>query len=895
VPLAAGTRLGPYEIVAPIGAGGMGEVYRARDTRLDRTVAVKVLPPQLAERPEARERFEREARAVASLNHPHICALHDIGKQDGIEYLVMEYLEGATLGKRLSEGPLPIAEVLTYAIQIAWALDAAHRQGVVHRDLKPSNVMLTKTGAKLLDFGLARIGVARPDAAMSALPTRDAPLTTAGSVLGTFQYMAPEQLHGQEADARADIFSFGAVLYEMATGRKAFEARSQASLIGAILHTEPPAISSVQADVPRPLDHLVTRCLAKNPEERWQAAHDLMLELKWIAEAPSSTPVVAPAPTPAPPAPAPRPVLPWAIAAALMVAVIALAVAYFLRPAPDDRAIQFSVLPPEKAAYPALSGPPVISSDGRRLAFVSTGPDGRQLIWIRPLDSRAAHPLAGSEGAVFPFWSPDSRFLGFFAAGKLKKIDVSGGPAQTIADAPNPRGGTWSRQGVIVFSPSVSRPLLRVSAAGGPAAPVTAPETDGATLNYWPSFLPDGRRFLYFRRTNQPDASGAYLGSLDSKDSSLLVRGNSGAVYSPAPGGGYLLFARERALMAQPFDAAGGRTTGESFAVADQVGFDLNNGAFLSVSDDGVLVYRSEAAGQKTQFAWFDRDGRQIRALTSPGDHARPALSPDETTVAFERDDHQAGAPDIWLLDLARGAASRFTFDPGLDQFPVWSHDGSRIVFSSNRSGRLELYHKPSSGAGTEQPLLQSPLPKWPVAWSRDGRYLAFVQLDPKTSYDIWVLPLTGDAKPYPVAQSPFGELRPDFSPDARWIAYVSDETGRYEVYVQSFAPGEKSLGRWQVSTGGGFQPRWRRDGKELFFSAPDRKLMAVDVQAGPGPFKAGVPRALFDAKLDTGLGIRTLYYPSADGKRFFINTPVEESTAAPMHVVVNWTATIRK
>jgi len=914
--LSPGARLGPYEILAPIGAGGMGEVYKGCDTRLDRIVAIKVLPRQVAERPEFRQRFEREARAVAALNHPHICTLHDIGEHEGIHFLVMEYLEGETLAALLTRGALAIDQALRYAIEVADALAQAHRRGVFHRDLKPGNIMLTgapgASRTKLLDFGLAKLRdpAAGPVVALSALPTEADALTTKGSILGTIQYMPPEQLEGKDTDGRSDIFSFGAVLYEMVTGRKAFDGASHASVIGAILHTDPPALSSLQPMSPPALDRLVKACLAKRPDERRQTAQDVLLDLKWMAEASAPVPQSAPA-APAL-APARRPFGWMAATAALALALAGVGAFQAFRKSPETRTLKLSLLPPENSSFSFLN----LSPDGRRLAFVATDSSGKTLLWVRPLDSLTGQPLAGTDGANFPFWSPDSRFLGFFAEGKLKKIEVTGGPPLALCDAPIARGGSWNREGVIVFVRGASAPLSRVSAAGGEDRPLTTLDRSRQeTSHRFPYFLPDGRHFLYVVRSGQPENRGNYLGSLDEKADSLarrrLLGDDSSAVYAPPlkAGSGHLLFRRAGVLLAQPFDAQKLQLAGDPFPITEKVGVEFAGRATVSVSDNGLLVYDTSGGVDGRSLVWFDRQGKQLGSVGEPTFAVQPWLSPDEKRVAVERAESQIGTLDIWLLELSREVNSRFTFDPAGDWLPVWSPDGSRIVFASLRDGQANLYQKMASGAGQEEPLLKTNESKNPTDWSADGRFLAYQQQDPKTKWDLWVLPLSGPEgggalrpdKPVVFLQTPFDEEHAHFSPGtggapggaSRWMAYTSNESGIQQVYVQPFpATGAK----WQVSKNGGQFPKWRRDGKELFFLSADRKLMAVDVKtgaAGAANFEAGAPRALFQTR---PTGVFTRYAVTRDGQRFLMPiAKVEETASTPATLVINWAAGAKK
>lgn len=878
--LKPGTKLGPYEVLSQIGAGGMGEVYRARDTRLDRAVALKVLSSHLSSNPDLKQRFEREARAVSSLNHPHICTLYDIGQQDGVDYFVMEYLEGETLSERLKRGALPTEQVLRYAIEIADALEKAHRQGVVHRDLKPGNIMLTKSGTKLLDFGLAKSVTGAPaDPGLTGLPTQNLSLTSPGTILGTFQYMAPEQLEGKEVDARTDIFAFGATLYETATGRAAFEGKSQASLIAAILEHEPPPITTIQPMYPPALDRVVKTCLAKDPNERWQTAHDMLLELKWVTEGGTQ-----------PAAPVTRlkrrEHLGWIVAAVLFLVALALVWLYVRRSPAEMSAIRFTVPAPERASFGDTLA---ISPDGRSLAFVATDSEGRNRLWLRPLDSLAAQALPGTEGATFPFWSPDGHFIGFFADNKLKKIEVSGGPPQTLCDASQEaRGGAWNRDGIIIFAPSFTDPLYKISSAGGPATPVT--ELDASlkeTSHRLPHFLPDGRHFVYFARCSMKENEAVYVGLLDSKDRKRLFAGDSHVAYA-APG--HLFFIRERTLMAQPFSSDKLQFTGEPFRVAEGVipfGESGPTGyAPFSVSDNGVLAYRT-GGDLNTQLVWVDRSGKQLGPASPPGMYLEPWLSPDEKRVAVSQTDSQTKSNDIWLIDLYRGLQTRFTFHPAYDSAPLWSPDGSRIVFASFRKGQVDLYQKVSSGAGSEELLLESKGNKFPDDWSRDGRFLIFGSVNPKTKFDLWVLPLFGDRKPTPFLQSEFNETHGRLSADGRWLAYVSDESGRAEVYVQTFPV---SGGKWQISSSGGDQPAWRRDGKELFYLAADKKIMAVGVKAG-STFESEAPRPLIQTRVrdNTLTGDRNSYAVTSDGQRFLVVTPVSNSSPSPITVVLNW------
>jgi eukaryotic-like serine/threonine-protein kinase len=882
--LSPGTRLGPYELLAPVGAGGMGEVYRAKDTRLDRTVAVKVLPAHLSASAESRQRFEREAKTISQLSHPHICALYDVGNQDGVEFLVMEYLEGETLSDRLLKGALPFEQVLRFGIEIADALDKAHRQGIVHRDLKPGNVMLTKSGVKLLDFGLAKAIAPTSPQQLTSFPTQQA-LTQEGTILGTFQYMAPEQLEGRDADARTDIFAFGTVLYEMATGQKAFSGRTQASLIAAIIERVPPAISTISPMTPPAFDRVVKTCLEKDPEDRWQTAHDVMLELKWVAEGGSAAglpaPVVARRKS--------REKLAWGLAALFAVGMIAAAVGAvrFWRAAAQTRTIRASVLPPPKSSFRffGLSGAMALSPDGRFLAYVAANPEGRRVLWVRPLHSMTEQALAGTEDATFPFWSPDSRHIGFFANDRLKKIAVVGGPALTICPAVDGRGGAWSRDGSILFALRNS-PIYRVPETGGSAVEITKLDASRAdTSQRWPVVLPDGRHFLYLAspQGSASESNALFFASLDGKENRKLLQP---APMNAAYASGHLLYARESTLLAQPFDPDRGRFRGEAFPVAENLFVDsLFSRAAFAASDNGVLAYQTGEALVGAIYTWYDRTGKPIAPATNEPLVARGfRLSPDDGRLAAGVFDLAGGNIDVWVVDLKRGTRSRLTFEPTVEASPVWSPDGARIAFSSDRKGQ-PLIVKSASGTGAEEILFRSDEPKNPSSWSADGRYLLFSRTLSKTKTDVWVLPLSGDRKPFPLVQSEFIDRNGQFSPDGRWVAYVSDESGRLEIYVVPFpGPG----GKWQISTGGGATPHWSADGRELFYTSPNLELMAVEIKPGP-EFEVSPPKLLFTLSSLTAQGS---YDVSADGRRFLQGVS-REAAPTPVTLVLNWTSEI--
>lgn len=882
MPLSMGEKLGPYEILSAIGAGGMGEVYKARDTRLSRMVAIKVLPEHLASNAEARQRFEREAQAVSSLNHPHICTLYDVGRQDGSDYLVMEYLEGETLAARLRKGPLPAPQALEYGVQITMALAEAHKQDVFHRDLKPGNIMLTKTGAKLLDFGLAKL--ARAEAAPGAdQPTVSADLTAKGTLLGTLPYMAPEQLEGKEADARSDIFAFGAVIYEMLAGRRAFEGKSQASVMAAILEHDPPPISTLQPLTPPALDRVTKTCLAKDPDDRWQTARDLKRELGWIASAPESG-----SPAPASFTAASRyGSLPW-IAAAVALIALAIPAARHLRETP----------PPETRVdivTPATDSPTsfALSPDGRKIVFGAWG-DGASRLWLRSLATTAAQPLAGTEGATVPFWSPDSRSIGFFAGNALKRLDLGGGAPQTLAPAVAGRGGTWNAEGVIVFAPSLSTPLMRVSATGGTAVAVTTlgPQQRG---HHAPFFLPDGRRLLFYM-PGAPDMAGIYLGALDGRAPTRLTPADGSGAYL----GGWLLWVRAGTLVAQRLDGTKAALTGEPVTVAEGVPVDITlSRSAVSVAATGLVAYRT-GGGSQRQLTWVDRSGTARGTVGAPDATLdAPRVSPDGHRVIVGRD--VQGNVDLWLLDGAR--MSRFTFDPAWDTRPVWSPDGARIVFRSHRSGSGDLYQKLTSGAGVEEPLVASDQIKTAYSWSADGRFLLYSILDLKGDVDLWIVPMAGDRTPSVFLKTPFREGYGAFSPDARWVAYQSNESGRPEIYVRPFVPpgaagtaAAATGSQWQVSTAGGITPAWRPDGKELYYLNPAGAMMAAPIAVSGATLEPGAPVVLFPTRIFGGGvdGQQGRQYDVAPDGRFLINMELG-SAAAPITLIQNWNPAVKK
>jgi Tol biopolymer transport system component/predicted Ser/Thr protein kinase len=887
--VSAGTRLGPYEILAPIGAGGMGEVYKARDTRLDRTVAIKVLPSHLSENVEFKQRFEREAKAISALSHPHICALYDVGNADGVEYLVMEYLEGETLADRLTKGALPPDQALRVGIEIADALDRAHKQGIVHRDLKPGNVMLTKSGVKLLDFGLAKhraLGVDSQISQLSSLPTELTPhnLTEQGTIMGTFQYMSPEQLEGKEADARTDIFAFGCVLYEMACGRKAFSGKSRASMIAAILERDPPPISSIAPMTPPALDRVVKTCLAKEPDDRFQTAHDAKLQLEWIVEGGSQA--GAPAIVVARRKSRER----WAWIAAGILGAAALALGYVAQrnSARAPVMVQTSILPPEKSRFDFTAGSMALSPDGTRLAFVAPDASGKNALWVRPLAGLSAQPLAGTEGAENPFWSPDSLRIAFFAGGKLKKIDASGGPSETICEAQVGRGGSWNREGTIIFAPNFNSGLAKVAAAGGTPVPVTKLDAGRKENTHrWPWFLPDGRHFLFANRMAgsgaTPQRTEIWVGSLDGKIAELVHDVDSNVQYAS----GHVLFVREGTLLAQRFSPGSRKLAGDSFPVAEHLqnlnGYSLS---MFSVSDSGALVYTGGGSIGLSQLAWLDRTGRQLETVGNPGMIARPRLSHDEKRIVMDIRDAASGNTDVWVFDIARRTQTRLTFAPGIDAYPIWSPDDARIVFTSDRKNPGDLYEKSSAGTGEEKIVLSSDVLKAPFSWSADGTRIAFQSFNTKTASrtgDLGTYSFA-DGKASPYLETEFNEGEPSFSPDGKWISYVSNESGKNEIYVRSFPD---TGGKWQISTASGEDPLWSRDGTEIFYDS-GTKLIAVPVKTAPA-FEAGTPQLLFEARIRQDQGLQ--YDVSGDGKKILLDEDVTQAAETPITLVQNWLA----
>ena len=882
----SGAKLGPYEIVAPLGAGGMGEVYRARDTRLERTVAIKILPAHLSDDPEAKERFDREARAISSLSHPNICHLYDVGVQDGTSYLVLEYLEGETLAERLRKGPLPVEQFLKAGIEICEGLEKAHRSGVVHRDLKPGNIMLTKSGTKLMDFGLAKaIPMAAPSSGPTATfrtPATSQPVTARGTVVGTFQYMAPEQLLGQEADARSDLFSLGAVLYEMFTAQRAFEGKNPVSVASAILEREPPPISSIKPMAPPALDHVIARCLAKDPEERWQTARDVGLELKWISETASESGGTVPLAT--------RSRfghwLGWGVAGMLALAAIGLAIGFVLRTPKPTQPMRLSADIGADAKIDTGHGPAVVlSPDGTRLAFVASAPEQPRRIYVRSLDELQATALPGSENAEAPFFSPDGRWLGFFADRKLKKISVEGGAAVNICDAPDGGGGaSWSENGTIVFVPGLRTALSQVSSGGGAPRGLTVLDPpEGEVTQMWPQWLPGSKAVLFTssgQTTNFEDADIVTY-TISSGQRKTVLHSAYYARYLP---GGHILYMHEGTLFLQPFDPRSLQVTGTPVPVHDGVSANPGNGsAQFSVSDTGTMAYvAGRSQRQLATIDWMDRRGNFTPLRETPGDYYAPALSPDGKRLAVAINDGKR--IDIWVYELAHETLTRLTF-AGDNLTPIWTPDGQRITYRLvQKGGGSELYWTRADGTGGTLPLTHGKARRFLGSWHPDGRQLAFNQVTSATS-GIFALAIRGSEKdgwkpeePQPLPGGSSSEAQPSFSPDGRWLAYRSDESGDSEVYVRSYpGPG----GKWQISTGGGYFPKWSPDRKELLYRTEDNQIMVVTYNASGDSFRANKPELWSPGQFSERLGAVN-FDVSPDGKRVVVlRAPASE--AQPM------------
>jgi serine/threonine protein kinase/Tol biopolymer transport system component len=827
-----GTQLGPYKIESVLGAGGMGQVFYAIDTRLNRAVAIKTsLHPFDA-------RFAREAQTIAQLSHPHICTLFDVGPN----YLVMELVEGTTLSARLAKGALPMAQVLRNGAQIAEALAVAHDKGIVHRDLKPGNIMLAKPGVKVLDFGLAKTG-------------NDDTLTAVDAVVGTPAYMSPEQRDGKPCDARADIYALGLVIYEMATGRR-------------------PRADEQFDSLPEKLAHVVRRCLAQDPEERWQSARDLKLEIEWVAE---DTRGGAPAPRPG------RIGWLWGIPTAVAtMALTALVLVYLRKPVTDRVAISATISPPEKTSFDSALIASV-SPDGTHVVFSATSEDGKTQLWIRRLAGSEAQPLPGTVNGKSPFWSPDGKAVGFFAGGKLKRIEISGGPPVDVCDAPNGRGGSWARDGTILLSQTAISPLSRVPASGGQPLQLTALNTKRAETGHdSPQSLPDSRHFLYHSWSVSEEFSGIYLGSLDGSDPVLLLRGISNAAFAPPD---HILFSQNGVLIARHFDQSSYEVSGESVTIA-RLPAATDLATSLSASRNGVLAFVSGAFGAERQLEWFNRSGKSEGTVGGKGTYFTPRLSPDGSKIAVTLAPFRSPTRDIWVFDQALHRETRLTFDQLHNWTPVWSPDGSQLAYSSNPKEKFHLYVRSADGSGARQPLLEDDATEYVDSWSLDGKYVAFARMSPggKSGWDIWGMPLFGDRRPFPIVESQSNKEDPSFSPNGKWLAYDSDESGQWEVYVVPFPRGE---GKWQVSKGGGEQPRWRRDGKELFYVGTGNRLMAAEVRDKGASLDFGTEQALFPIQAPDN-PYRT-YDVTGDGKKFIIVTGAAGLNAKAITLIADW------
>jgi Tol biopolymer transport system component len=885
--LAPGTHLGPYEIVAPLGAGGMGEVYRARDLRLERAVAIKILPAQFSSDPIRKQRFEREAKTISSLNHPHICVLHDVGHQDGMDYLVLECVEGETLARRLEKGPLPLDQVLKYGAQIADGLDKAHRSSVVHRDLKPSNIMLTPTGAKLLDFGLAKPAVALASAA-TLTAAHTPPVTEEGTIVGTFQYMSPEQVEGKEVDGRSDIFSLGAVLYEMLTGKRAFEGKSQLSVASAILEKEPAPITATKPMAPPALDHAIRRCLTKDPEERWQSASDIKSELLWISQ--SSGEAAIRQLTMGGKTRWARAVL-FAGGAVLLVAIAVVTTYFFSHRGSTAAVVRSVIVPPPNVTLLTVgdqAGAPAISRDGSNLVFVEIA-EGKQMLFLRPLDSATAKPLPGTDGGKFPFWSSDGKSIGFFADQQLKRLDLAGGPPVSLAPATDGRGGTWAGD-VILFTPYIYESIYRIPASGGKPVPVTALDQSQHTTHRWPHFLPDGNHFLYLaahHMSRKEGDSGIYVGSIDGRTSKLILHTNGSAFYPS----GELLYFREGSLMAQEFDPDRLELKGDARPIEQVLRDSGNWGVIASASENGVLLFQSPGE-VKYPLLWFDRSGRVLGPAAISGNLQDLRLSPDGTRAAVVSFDGPRA--DIYVCDLKTGARTRLTFGERVWFSVVWSADGRRVVYSAQAAdtANTDLYLKRTDGAGERELLLSSGQIDLPTDWTRDQQYVV-INRGQAGSRRIWMVPTVGDRKAFPLFPNAANEhFDGQVSPDGKWIAYLSAGAGPQELYVTSFPGG---TGKWQISTGGVTPPAlWRADGKELYFLSLDGNLMVASIQESAGSIIVGAVQPLFRSRFLTTSQYALFDVDAKEGQRF-LGSAAPDSSTLPLNIITNWTAELDK
>ncbi len=918
-----GQTISHYKILEKLGEGGMGVVYKAQDTKLDRLVALKFLPPHLSASEQDKTRFIQEAKAAAALNHPNICTIYGIEEHEGTAsadasagkqtFIEMEFVEGKTL--REMKDTVALKQSIDIGIQIADGLAAAHEKGIVHRDIKPENIMIQKDGrVRIMDFGLAKLkGASR--------------LTKAGSMVGTVGYMSPEQVQGQDSDHRTDIFSLGVILYELIAGQSPFKGLHETAISYEIVNVDPVPISTTKQEIDPELDAIVLECLAKELDQRYQSAKEVSKNLKRFKQEssrarvsritavrqyipPSGESVESSQSLTASPF---RRLIPWLVAAVCFVGSVTFGVMFF-RSSPDERnTIRSVIAPPEKANFNFFgnaSGPPAISPDGKRVVFVARDSSDKRHLYVRSLDALDAQPLAGTEGAIHPFWSPDNQFIGFVAQGKLKKIDASGGPPITICNSGDSRGSTWSNEGMIVFSPGAGNPLFVVSASGG--TPMVITNLDSMrreTTHRWPFFLPDGQHFLYYARTVATGAQGEgdaiCVASLAGNVNKILLNASSNAVYAS----GYLLFVRGSSLIAQRFNSHSLELEGEATAIVQGISYDpsTNRGLF-SASENGLMMYQTGNVQIGSKLITVDRSGKTLGMIGGIGEYIGFRISPDGQRIALSDFDQKSRNNDVWIYETNRGLKTRFTFDPAAELNPVWSPDGNRVVFSSSRKGKNDLYIKSSSGAASGEALLESGEGKNPTDWSSDGKFLAYtVNAGPKTQSDIWILSLNpqggkpegvggparsagasqagGDRKAIPFLQTEFYEGNAHFSPDGKWIAYVSNESGQPEVYLRPY-PG--SGGKLQVSAAGGFDPTWRRDGRELYYTSLDRKLMAAEIAAKGSTVEVNSVHPLFEMN-----GVN--YDVMADGKRFILNVPVETQLSSPLTLVVNWDAELKK
>jgi eukaryotic-like serine/threonine-protein kinase len=887
MPLAPGTKLGSYEVESPLGVGGMGEVYRARDSKLKRGVALKVLPELFANDGQRMLRFEREAEVLASLNHPNIAHIHGVEEETSVRALVMELVEGQTLAERIARGPIAWEEAVVLAKQIAEGLEYAHDRGIVHRDLKPANIKVTPEGqVKILDFGLAK--ALEGDASerdISTSPTITAASTRAGVLLGTAGYMSPEQAKGKLVDRRTDIWAFGCVLYEMLKGKAAFDGETITDRLAAVVRAEP-ELSQLPEKTPQGIRELLQRCLLKDPKQRLQAIGEARIVLeKCLVDPNAESAAVAPT------ASTNRE---WAFAAfgaAGVLAAIVLAILYFSRSPEKSRVVRSHLKPMGGSSFVTNQGGFALSPDGSRLAYVALDADGKTRMWVRSLDSLEAHALAGTEGAAMPFWSPDSRFIAFFASEKLKKVDASGSPPLALCDVATGRGGTWNQEDVILFAPAVNAPLQRVSASGGTPTPVTKlNSTKGETTHRWPFFLPDGRHFLYVAGTpfglKEDPKNAIMLGSLDSPESKFVLHTHSGAMY----GSGQIVFLRENTLMRQSFDAKRLELAGDAIPIADPVQEDETTiHGIYSVSQNGLLVYLEGGSDVGRELILTDRNGKRVEEVPGHEAYSTPRVSPDGKRLAYTV---SSSGYDIWNYDMQRKVKTRLTFGGSAKQAniaAVWSPDGKRIAFSSVRGGKYGIYEKPADGSGNETLLLEgTDQLKYPNDWSPDGKFLSYQEAG-HGFFGIWILPVNGERKPYPFLPSPFSMRGAVFSPDGKWLAYCSNESGDLKVYVASFpGPG----GKWQVSPGGGCTPRWKHDGQELFYLSSDNRVMAAEIRVNGSSVEIGDVRVLFETLSNTNFGGG--FDVMADGKNFAIAYETGQA-GATLTLVQNWDVELKK